>query len=187
MTAAKKIAGVGEAAVREAPGAGWSDWLARLDAAGAAAWSHRDIARWLGAEFPAIGGWWAQTITVGFEQERGLRKKHQQGRGYSANSSRTLRAPAAAAFDAWKDGRRRRGWLPGAPLELRTATRPKSLRYTWTDDGSTVAVWIEGLGPGKCRLAVQQSQLPRQAGVAPAKRRWSEALDRLEARLEGAG
>ncbi len=182
----RKIAGVGDAAVREATGIGWTDWLARLDAAGAAGWAHREIARWLGAEHPEIGGWWVQMITVGFEQERGLRQKHQQEGGYSANASRTIGAAPEAAFQAWKDGRRRRSWLPEAALELRTATAPKSLRYTWSADGSVVAVWIEARGAGRCRVAVQQSQLARQALVGPAKERWGAALDRLKERLEAA-
>jgi len=44
----------------------------------------------------AVPGWWAQSITVGYEQARGLRQVNQQASGFTANVSRTLPAAAAA-------------------------------------------------------------------------------------------
>ena len=61
---------VSDDAVRSATGKGWDEWFAILDAAGAVAWKHPDIARWVAGEF-GISGWWAQSVTVGFERARG--------------------------------------------------------------------------------------------------------------------
>ena len=47
---------VSDDAVRKATGRGWDEWFTILDAAGAVAWKHPDIARWVAAKY-GISGW----------------------------------------------------------------------------------------------------------------------------------
>jgi hypothetical protein len=58
-------------AVRRATGRGRNEWFALLDLWGAAH-KHRDIAAWIMQEHN-VGNWWAQRLTVDYEQARGLR------------------------------------------------------------------------------------------------------------------
>src|ERR671922_201454 len=59
-------------AVRQNTGKGWREWVSILDDWGARERTHRDIARHLQEEH-GVPGWWAQTVTVGYERARGMR------------------------------------------------------------------------------------------------------------------
>ncbi|MEW2147575.1 DUF4287 domain-containing protein, partial [Micromonospora vinacea] len=73
--------------IRARTGRGWAEWFALLDAASATGWTHTRIARHLSTEHE-VAGWWAQTITVGYEQARGLRAPGQRrGGGFEASAS----------------------------------------------------------------------------------------------------
>ena len=92
--------GVGDDAVREATGRDRAEWFVLLDEAGAATWPHKDIAGWLVREH-GVDGWWAQGVTVGFEQARGIRRPGQRQDGtYEASVSRTVSLDAADALRA---------------------------------------------------------------------------------------
>ena len=180
-----RFAGVGADAVRAKTGKGWREWFAVLDARGAAGLDHAAIARMLSAELK-VPSWWCQMVTVGYEQARGLRQKGQRPDGYSVSASRTMSAPAAAAFGAWTDARVRSRWLGAdAGLTVRKATPDKSVRATWGDGRGNVEVNLWPKGAARCQVAVQHSKLTSNAAALRMKRFWGEALDRLREVLEG--
>ncbi len=63
-----------------ATGRTWDSWFGLLDAWDAAARTHTETARWL-RELHAVPSWWSQSITVAYEQARGLRVPGQQVSG----------------------------------------------------------------------------------------------------------
>jgi uncharacterized protein YndB with AHSA1/START domain len=176
---------VSDEAVHKATGRGWDEWFAILDDAGAVGWKHPDIARWVVAEH-RISGWWAQTVTVGFERARGLRAPGQHADGFIAGVSRTVAVPVEELFAAFHDDERRAAWLPGAEMRLRTATAPRSARYDWEDGESRLVVWFEAAGEAKSRLGVSHERLPDADTADEMKAFWRERLDALKARLEPA-
>ena len=178
----KKAAGIGAAAVHAKTGKTWSEWFVLLDRAGARRMNHKQIAAYVHDELHC-SDWWSQMVTVGYEQERGLREKNQTPEGYQTSASKTLSAPAAIVFEAWRDAKQRNRWLPRAPLAIRTATSPKSLRITWTEDASAVDVMIYPNGEGKCQVSVSHRKLKGQRGVTQMKKYWAHALVRLEKML----
>jgi uncharacterized protein YndB with AHSA1/START domain len=182
MPRSADVAGVGDAAVQRATGRRWNEWFAVLDRAGARAKPHREIARLL-HEDHGLSGWWSQMVAVGYEQSRGLRRKHEKPDGFQISASRTLAAPIGAAFDALVEARRRARWLEGA-LKIRKATRPKSVRATWTDR-SRLDINLHSKGPGRCQVVVQHGRLPDARAAARMKRHWKAALESLKAYLEG--
>src|SRR5262245_24402010 len=109
MKTQKKAAGVSDDAVRAKTGKGWDEWFALLDRAGAAKMDHKQIVACLD-KYP-IGGWWQQMVTVAYEQERGLRAKHQQADGFATGVSRTVGVPVDTLYGAWHNARKRRRWL----------------------------------------------------------------------------
>src|SRR4051812_6895798 len=129
MGETSKAAGIGDDAVRARTGKSWAEWFALLDDAGAKEMNHKQITAILDAQ--GMDGWWCQMVTVGYEQERGLRQKHQKGDGFEAGVSRTFAVPLAALYAAWHDEKVRRRWLGDCPLTIRKATKDKSLRITW--------------------------------------------------------
>lgn len=174
---------VGEEAVRRATGKGWDEWLAILDEAGARAMDHPTIARLLN-EAHKLPGWWAQTVTVGYERARGMREVHQTSRGFEASRSKTIAASAKDVFDAWTDGRKRARWLKDPDVAIRASTLGRSLRMTWIDAKSSVEVWLEPKGESKTQVQVQHSKLVNASDVERKKAYWGKQLERLKELLE---
>lgn len=175
------LAGISTTAVAKATGHGWDYWLKTLDRLGAAKLPHREIARMLYDRLGLRKNWWVQMIAVGYEQARGLRKPRQNALGFAASVSRTIAVPVSALYSAWEEGRRG-DWLPDA-LEVRRATKNKSMRITWPD-GSGVAVNFYAKGGEKAVVAVEQTSLPDEGAVEAVKQLWSSTLDRLKSTLE---
>ena len=71
---------VGSEKVARATGRTREAWHELLDAAGATGWTHREIAAWL-VTGHGVDGWWAQGLTVGYEQARGMRVPGQRPDG----------------------------------------------------------------------------------------------------------
>jgi hypothetical protein len=177
-------AGISSEAVRAKTGKGWAEWFAILDKAGAAKWPHKEIASFLHDQ--KCGDWWSQMVTVGYEQARGLRVKHQTADGFTAGASKTVTAPVATLFRAWTDARRRAQWLPdAADVAIRSATENKSLRLVWTDGTSTIVVQVYPKGADKSQVTIERRKLKSAKEVSQVKAFWSAALDKLKSLLEG--
>jgi hypothetical protein len=85
-------------AVLDATGRHPDEWFALLDAQQATAWTHTKIARWLVEG--GVDGWWAQGVTVRYEQARGMRQPGQTADGtFEATVSRTIPGDQGAALD----------------------------------------------------------------------------------------
>src|ERR1700730_12055444 len=146
-TAAAAKSRMSDEAVESKTGKTWSRWFKHLDAAGAKKMSRQEIVAHL-AEKQGVRPWWTQMVAVTYEQARGLRDKHQKPGGYEISVSRTIAAPVGKAFKAWSDEKTRKQWLP-SNLTIRTATTNKSLRVTWEDGKTSLAVAFLPKGGGK--------------------------------------
>lgn len=181
--APKKVARMSDDAVRARTGKTWAEWFKILDAAGAKKLDHKGIVTLLSTHH-GIGSWWRQMLTVGYEQERGLREVHQTARGYSMSASRTVAAPLMTLYNAWMDPKTLDRWLPKTQFEIRKATEGKSIRITWTDKKTNVDVGFIPKANGKSQVALQHDKLTDAKAVARMKSYWAKALDRLRAQLE---
>lgn len=176
------LAGMSDQAVEAKTGRTWEKWVQVLDAKGAADWPHREIAGYVHRTYE-ISGWWAQTVTVGYERIKGLREIAQRRSGsYEATKSKTLPVPIAKLYRACRDKRRREKWLPRIDLTVRKATADRSMRITW-DDGTSVELWFTAKGAGKSQVQVQHTQLASKADAEARKTFWAERLGALAAQL----
>jgi uncharacterized protein YndB with AHSA1/START domain len=174
-----KLAGRSDAVLKGRTGCNWERWVKALDHVRAYTWPHREIAKHVHEKYK-IPGWWAQTVTVGYERIKGLRAIGQRrDGGFEANKSRTFAVPIARLYSAFHDARIRARWLPGVDLTVRTATREKSMRITWPDRTS-VAVGFTSRGAGKSQVALTHEKLPDRAAQTRVKQYWTERLDALE-------
>jgi hypothetical protein len=179
-----RIAGKSDAILKERTGCTWERWVKALDRARADTWPHREIAKHVMDKYK-IPGWWAQTVTVGYERIKGLRAVGQRRDGsFEANKSKTFAVPLDRVYQAFHDGRTRASWLPGVDLTVRTATREKSMRITWPDRTS-LEIFFMSKGPGKSQVAVQHGKLPDRDSAARVKQYWTERLSVLEQMLTG--
>jgi hypothetical protein len=172
---------IGDVTVRERTGKSWEEWFALLDEAGAAERPHAETARSLADEH-GLPGWWAQTVTVEYEQTRGLREKHERPGGYEVGATKAIAATADEVWRAWEDEAVRERWLPGAQIAVRTATKPKTMRLDWGEVGR-LAVYFDPSGE-RTRLAVQHEKLPDREAAERWKAFWRERVAALKDLLE---
>ncbi len=169
--------------VKAKTGKVWAEWFKILDKAGAKKWPHKEIANFL-KEKQRVQSWWCQMVAVGYEHERGLRQKFQKCDGeFSAGGSRTMVVPLAKAYAAWTDEKLRQQWLPGAKLEITTATPGKYVRGKWDED-TRLSVGFYSRGSDKTQVAVDHSKLANSKECAKMKSYWFAALNRLQGILE---
>ena len=179
-----KLAGKSDAIMKEKTGCTWERWVKALDGAKAYTWPHRDIATHVREKYK-IPGWWAQSVTVGYERIKGLRAVGQRRGGlFESGKSKTFPVPLAQLHEAFSDARIRRRWLPDVDLTIRTATREKSMRITWPDRTSVV-VGFTSRGAGKSQVSLVHEKLPDRAAVSRMKEYWSERLAELGKLLQG--
>lgn len=157
------------------------EWHALLDAENAATWEHPDIARWLTKEH-GVDGWWAQGITIGYEQARGLRVPGQQPDGtFAAGSSKTLEGTPPEVLERvialFSDH------LGFEPVSVSRAVGHPTARWA-LPDGTSVLATVSPAPLGtvhKARVAMTRLKLPDAEMLAEAKDELAAVLARLEA------
>jgi hypothetical protein len=175
-------AGMADDTVAAKTGRSWAEWVAVLDAAGAAGMTHTAIAALVNGEH-GVPGWWAQTVTVGYERIRGLRDVSQRRDGaYEANRSRTFPAVAESVYAACADEAQRRVWLGDVEHQVRGVNPPKSVRLQFPD-GTRAELYITPKGEAKCSLTVAHTRLLDRESVVRSKAEWGTRLDALAALL----
>jgi len=179
----KKAARMGDAAVQAKTGKTWGEWFAILDKAGARKMGHKEIATYL-HERRGLPGWWAQMVTVGYEQGRGLRAKYEKPSGYAISGSKTIGVSVARLYEAWQNQKARGRWLEESGLAVRKATPRKSMRITWADGQTSVDVNFYAKGDGKSQVTVQHSKLADAKQAESMKAYWADRLERLKGMLE---
>jgi hypothetical protein len=175
---------VSDEKMRGATGKSHEEWFAILDTWGGTDHNHTEIARYVIEEL-GVDGWWGQSITVSYERARGMRAVGQMKDGWRINASKTVNVPVAALFDAIVEERIRKEWLPDADMSLRTATKPKSARYSWEDGSTRLNVSFESKAPKKATVFVSHERLPDADTGDAMKVYWRAALVDLKAHLEG--
>ncbi|MEU6202676.1 DUF4287 domain-containing protein [Micromonospora musae] len=185
--AAAQTERIADALLRERTGRDWNEWFALLDAAEATTLTHTEIARWLVGthEMP---GWWAQTVTVGYEQARGLRAPGQGRDGtYTAGATRTVAVPVDRLFAAFADPTLRARWLPDVEVRLRTATAPRTFRADWAGGPTRIVAGFEAIGETRSRVALQHEKLTGAEQATELKAYWRNRLGTLKQLLEADG
>jgi uncharacterized protein YndB with AHSA1/START domain len=174
-----KLGGKSDAILKEKTGWPWERWVKALDRAKAYTCPHGKIAKYVREKYQ-LPGWWAQTVTVGYERIKGLRAIGQRRDGsFEANKSKTVAVPVDRLYSAFHDARLRARWLPGVDLTVRTAAPEKSMRITWPDRTSVV-IGFTKKGVGKSQVALAHGKLPDKAAATRMKQYWGERLGALE-------
>jgi hypothetical protein len=162
----------GDDAVTAATGRPTTAWFELLEAEGAAGWNHTHIARWL-VDAHQVDGWWAQNLTVRYEQATGRRLPGQQADGtFTAGSSRSVPDSRTDAFDAV---------VAAASAELGLeprARREHELRPNarWTMPGGETALVAVEPSAGRIRIGVMFEKLPDADATVGAKERAARIL-----------
>lgn len=161
MTKASNIA-----AIEKATGTGWDAWVEFLDGVGGQELTHQDLARHAHGQLLQVhpnAGWWAQNVTVAYEQHIGRRQPGQScDGGFAVGVSRTFGGSMDEALEAWcalVDGR---GEFSGIPLEKEPSTSATGKWRYWRAalaDGSRVSLDIHQKAPGKAGMGINHTKL----------------------------
>jgi hypothetical protein len=174
--------GVSDTAVQRATGKRWDEWFALLDAWQGTTHNHTEIARHV-YETYGIDGWWAQSVTVGYERARGMRALHERPDGFSGNASKTFPVSVERLFSAFVEPDERERWLEGIELRNRTSQPNKSARFDVFPEDGRLAVTFVAKGPDKSAAQLQQERLADADDVARWKALWKEQLALLASYL----
>jgi len=173
----KRVNGVTDDAVKAKTGKKWEEWFKVLDRAGARMMDHQEI-RQFAQEQLGLTIWWSRLLTLGYEQDRGVRQKHQRGSRFEVDRSKTLAAPLAVVWQAWHDETVLARWMPGITFQFAKATPDRTLHLDWPGDTHVVVVFSEKAG--KTKVIVSHERLRNAEDVARLQEFWSAALERLK-------
>lgn len=207
MTSKSGTYAISDDAVQAKTGKHWDDWFAVLDAFDAARQGHKAAAAHL-VEAHGVSGWWAQGITVRYEQTRGLRDVGQQSdRLFAVSVQRTIDAPADRVWRALTDPATVAAWACEAPAP---AELPHEGARFLTADGKA-GTWLNVVpnarlrhnwerGAGKPELVewtltakgeattlrLQHTKIATKADADQLKPGWTKAVEALRDLVEKA-
>ncbi|MGH2681651.1 MAG: DUF4287 domain-containing protein [Actinomycetota bacterium] len=168
-----------DANIRQNTGKGWMEWLSILDGWGARERKHGDMVARLMEEH-GVPGWWAQTITIGYERARGMRAKYQRiSGGFAVSVSKTFNVGAGKLYAAFTDARQRNKWLERGTLKVRTTQKAKTARFDYEDGSSRVAAYFVPKERAKTTVTVEHERLPDAEAVEKMRAMWKERLSEL--------
>ncbi|MEO7146333.1 MAG: hypothetical protein ABIX09_00405 [Terrimesophilobacter sp.] len=158
--------------VKAATGRIWDDWYALLDAAGAPKWDHPTIAKWL-ADAQGVDGWWAQGITVGYEQARGRRVPGERADGtFAVSATKTIRGTRVEILEPVLAALAKQ---LGEPASLRPESKYATAR--WQVDGETIVAGVSEPKPGSTLVAMERSRIASADELGSAKEELRKVLD----------
>lgn len=171
--------------IERATGQTWDDWLRFMDGIDAANLSHHEIATHV---LYALDGkidspaWWAQSVTVAYEQHIGRRLPGQRPDGtFQMSVSKATRLSMQALMAAWAafaaDDADVRALVAG---DVRVSGTDK--RITWRTkgpDGSDIRVTSEPKKDGSASIIATQMGLATSEQNDEAKAAWAALLQRF--------
>jgi hypothetical protein len=162
--------------VNEATGRGWDEWCDLIDAWPGHADGHSQVAAWL-REVHGVDGWWAQTVTVGWERITGRRLPHQRPDGtFNVSKSRTMTIDVNELRSLLIEDRD--DLFPGFSTELRSKPTSKSL-LVGMDDG-TALFSFDALPDGRTRVTVSHEKLDQPDHVEEWRGYWDAWLAAID-------
>jgi hypothetical protein len=170
---------VSDETVARKTGRTWAEWVAVLDDWNATTRTHGEIARYVNEEL-GVPGWWAQTVTVGYERARGMRAAYERRDGFSVTASKTIAVPVERLFAAVTDT----AWPEAGALRQRTAQPARTARFDWRDGATRVIVGFTAKGEAKSMVALAHEKLADAQVADEMKRYWRERLAELKVALE---
>jgi hypothetical protein len=167
--------------IEKATGKSFEWWCKALDKAGAKDMSHTEIAKFV-PQLAATSGWWAQGITVSYEQHLGRRKPGQRADGtFSASVSLTVAGTPNDNLALWQKSAEK--VLPKSlVLVSQSASKPGARYLSWRGkfkSGSTAVIGFDAKAANKCLVAVEHQKLASPELLDSIKKQWRAALTKV--------
>lgn len=165
-------------AIYDATGRDWNEWRRLIDEGPGRNAEHGAIVAYVMEEH-GVNGWWAQSVTVGYERITGIRLPHQMADGtFTASKTRTIEVDGEALKEMLFDNAARADLFPGITTEMRSVPTTKVPRI---GIGPGVAqISIEPKPGGRATVTVAHEKLPQAGDVDLWKAYWTEWLTALD-------
>lgn len=171
--------------IEQATRRSWQQWLAFLDGIDAQNLDHADIARAVQTELEGNvdnASWWAQSVTVAYEQHIGRRLPGQRSDGtFQTSVSKATKLGMQELMDAWVAfaaiDPTVRAMIAGEPR-----VRGTDKRMTWrvkAVDGSSILVTSEPKKDGEATIVASLTGLKSHESNVETKEAWADVLGRF--------
>lgn len=173
---------INTASIEKATSKTWSEWVQDLNQSDASDLTHMEISRLVSDRLQGVvdnPDWWAQSITVAYEQEIGKRIPGQLANGlFELAVSKVILKPRSELFPQLVE------WFEGQTdfngklfLKPRSSETPK--RSNWRcdfEDDSKFALTVEENGE-KSKLVLSHTAVPSAAEAEAWKEYWRSVID----------
>jgi uncharacterized protein YndB with AHSA1/START domain len=188
-------------AVIKATGRSWEQWHELLKQVIVDDWSHKEIVSYLRNEYN-ISHWWAQTITVDYEQFIGRRQVGQtQSTDYQIGVRKTFDISLKVAWDLLMSNNATKIWLgenkidtieedtyykttDGTTGKFRVIKPEHHIRLTWKpkewESPSTLQIRVIPTKEQKTTVAIHHEKLKDNRVREQMREHWRDVLNRLE-------
>jgi hypothetical protein len=171
--------------IETATGKIWTEWVQWLNEAGAGDMAHSEIATLVHGALEGkvdSSGWWAQGVTVAYEQHIGRRAPGQRNDGsYEVSVTKLIPGSRQDVFALWMEAYDHTTEFDGKTVEnIRTRITP--VRSYWRCDfmdGSRLSIAAEQRTPGKAQLSATHTKLYSAEEKDDWRKFWRQVLDRL--------
>lgn len=176
------------AIIENATGITWEEWVLRLSSLDADKKTHPEIAEQAYKILKPLQkeiniGWWAQNITVAYEQHIGRRQPGQQRDGtYEVSVSKTFALPASKVMKLWSATVLKHEDFNGLVLagEPRSSVTEKWLNWRADlSDGSKLVVGIPNTSHPKTKLGFAHSKMQVAEDMEAWRPFWKAFLNQL--------
>jgi hypothetical protein len=168
------------ASIEKFTGRSWPSWMYWLDKHEARKLPHKQIAILVG-EKAKVDGWWAQAITVAYEQHIGRRQPGQSVDGtFKVSASRIVEGEPSQLRDRW--AKKQAKALSGLAIAASPSTSDTPKRHYWRcglTDGSKVILSFETKSKGKTLVSLEHSRLAGEGDLKSLKEKWRVNLESL--------
>lgn len=169
-------------AIEKATGKTWEQWLIFLKRLNAQALPHKEIAQKVVHE-GGVSGWWAQAITVAYEQEIGRRIPGQRSNGkFQVTVSKTVDGSMDEALQKWLEVINGRTQFSDVPVkDAPTTSKSDKFRY-WhcsLTNGSRLSMSIYEKAGGKSVIGLGHENLKSEDQVEHWRAYWKSLFAKL--------
>ena len=172
--------------IEKATGRAWAEWLAYMESIKADKLSHKEIAGHVREELKGElenGGWWAQGVTVAYEQHIGRRNPGQRSDGtYEVSATKTLGGSMDEGMEAWLGLVKGRKDFAGIAITKAPTSTQTDKRRHWAcglQDGTRVNADVSLRSSGTAMIAVTHSKLDSQNAAETWRAYWKSQLAEL--------
>lgn len=173
------------AAIEQATNKTWKEWVKYLESINAKDLPHKEIANHVRQKLTSheSGGWWAQSITVAYEQHIGRRKPGQRNDGtFEVSITKSRQGVIEDALNVWLFLVNGKDEFSGIAITKPPAIKQTPKRRHWScglADGSRIHAHVSERSPGKVILAITHEKLADQEAMGKWRIYWKTFLARI--------